>query len=108
MFLCCCCCCFVFVVVVVVVVGFVGFVVVVVVVAVVFLIFVVVVEYPILFIYIIVELDDLAGARFILFFTVLSQRMCLKPLFQHAGPRGVGCCCSLLLWLGFFFESPKT
>ena len=42
---------------------------------------VVVVEYPILFIYIIVELDDLTGARFVLFFTVFSQRTCLKPWF---------------------------
>ena len=42
---------------------------------------VVVVEYPILFIYIIVGLDGLAGARFILFFTVLSQRTCSKPWF---------------------------
>ena len=47
----------------------------------VFVVVVVVVEYPILFIYIIVELDDLTGARFVLFFTVFSQRTCSKPLF---------------------------
>ena len=41
----------------------------------------VVVEYPIIYIYIIVELDVGTVARFILFFTVLSQLMCLKPWF---------------------------
>ena len=40
-----------------------------------------VVEYHSNCINIIVELDDLTGARFILFFTVLSQRTCLKPWF---------------------------
>ena len=40
-----------------------------------------VVEYPFIFINIIVELDVATVARFILFFTVLSQLMCLKPLF---------------------------
>ena len=34
-----------------------------------------------IYIYIIVGLDGLAGARFILFFTVLSQLMYLKPSF---------------------------
>ena len=42
---------------------------------------VVVVEYPIIYIYIIVELYVATVARFVLFFTVFSQRTCLKPWF---------------------------
>ena len=42
---------------------------------------VVVVEYPIIYIYIIVELHVATVARFVLFFTVFSQRTCLKPWF---------------------------
>ena len=40
-----------------------------------------VVEYHSNCINIIVELDDLTGARFVLFFTVFSQRTCSKPWF---------------------------
>ena len=45
------------------------------------IIVVVVVEYPIIYIYIIVELYVATVARFVLFFTVFSQRTCLKPWF---------------------------
>ena len=50
-------------------------------VAVVVVVVFVVVEYHFNYINIIVELDVATVARFILFFTVLSQRTCLKPWF---------------------------
>ena len=72
-----------------------------------------------IYIYIIVGADEARLLHFILFFTVLSQLMCLKPWFQHYPRRVMSCCCSSVLRqvcfcaslknriLRFFFNPPK-